>query len=70
MGVAFQRGGPLPEEFQEAIASFKLQEIKSERRWWELFADPRSADLLSRMADGALADVRAGRASGLDLKER
>jgi hypothetical protein len=69
MERAFQEASRLPEEEQEAIASIILQEIESERRWGELFAHPKSADLLSRMADEALADVRAGRARKLDVNE-
>jgi hypothetical protein len=69
MERAFQEVSQLPEEDQEAIASIILQEIESERRRGELFAQPKSADLLSRMADEALANVRAGRARKLDVKE-
>jgi hypothetical protein len=69
MERAFQEASQLPEEDQEAIASIILQEIESERRWGELFAHPKSADLLSRMADEALADVRAGRSRKLDVKD-
>jgi hypothetical protein len=47
----------------------RLQEIESEHRWEELFARPESADLLSRMADDALAEARAGRARKLDVNE-
>ena len=69
MEQAFQQARLLPEEDQEALAAIILQEIESERRWEELFARPESADLLSRMADEALAAVRAGRAEKLDLNE-
>jgi len=55
MEQAIQKARQLPEGDQEAIASIILQEIESERRWGELFALPKSADLLSRMADEALA---------------
>lgn len=69
MEQAIQKARELPEPEQEALASIMLQEIESERRWDELFARPESADLLSRMADQALADVKAGRARPLDLDE-
>jgi hypothetical protein len=69
MEHAFREASQLPEEDQEAIASIILQEIESERRWGELFDHPKSADLLSLMADKALADVRAGRARKLDVNE-
>jgi hypothetical protein len=69
MEQAFQKARQLPEGDQEAIASIILQEIESEQRWGELFSYPKSADLLSRMADEALVEVRAGRARKLDLNE-
>lgn len=69
MEQAFQRARQLPESDQEAIASIILQEIEAERRWEELFSRPESADLLSRMADEALAGIRAGRARKLDIDE-
>ncbi|HKS22585.1 MAG TPA: hypothetical protein VJZ76_07295 [Thermoanaerobaculia bacterium] len=54
----------LPEEEQEAFAAFMLAELESERRWDELFA--RSQDLLSRMADEARREYRAGLTEPLD----
>lgn len=69
MEQAFQKAKQLPESDQEAIASIILQEIESERRWEELFSRPESADLLSRMADKALADIQAGRARKLNVDE-
>ncbi len=69
MEQAIQKIKELPERDQEALASILLQEIDAERRWDELFARPESADLLSRMADQALAGARAGRARKLDPDE-
>ena len=66
---AFLKARQLPERDQEAIAAIILHEIESERRWDESFARPESAELLSRMADEALAEIRAGRARKLDLDE-
>ena len=65
----FQKVMQLSLNDQEAIASIVLQEIESEQRWDELFATPNSQDLLSRMADQALAEAKAGRATKLDLNE-
>jgi hypothetical protein len=59
----------LPEPEQEALAAMILEAIESDRRWDELFARPESADLLGRMADEAMADVKAGRARKLDVDE-
>ena len=69
MEHAFAKARELPEADQEAIAAIILQEIESEKRWDEMFARPESADLLSRLADEALAGVRAGRAKPLDPNE-
>ncbi|WP_165235016.1 hypothetical protein [Aquisphaera insulae] len=69
MELAFSKARALPEPDQEAIASIILQEIEAEGRWDELFARPESATLLSRMADEALAGMRAGRAKKLDISE-
>ena len=69
MEQAFLKAKQLPEQDQEAIASIILQEIESDRRWDELFARPESAELLARMADEAMAEIRAGRARKLDINE-
>lgn len=69
MEQAIQKARELPERDQEAIASIILQEIESEHQWEELFARPESAELLSRLADEALAEARAGRARKLDVNE-
>jgi hypothetical protein len=69
MEQAIQKARQLPESEQEALASIMLQEIESERRWDELFSRSESVELLSRMADQALAGARAGRARKLDLDE-
>lgn len=69
MEQAIQRVRQLSEPAQEAIAAIILQEIEAEQCWDELFARPESAELLSRMADEALAEIQAGRARKLDLNE-
>jgi hypothetical protein len=69
MDQAIQKIKQLPERDQESIASIILQEIESEHRWDELLGRPESADVLSRMADEALAEARAGRARPLDLND-
>jgi hypothetical protein len=48
----------LPDQEQDAFAAFMLAELESERRWDDLFA--RSQDLLSRMAEEARQEYRAG----------
>ncbi len=69
MEQAIAKASRLPEEEQDAIASIILREIESEARWEELFSQPKSADLLSDLADEALAEARSGRARKLDLDE-
>ncbi len=69
MERAIEKARQLPDAEQGAIAAMILQEIESERRWDELFARPESTDLLARLADEAMAEVRAGRARKLDLNE-
>ena len=59
MVKAIEEINKLPEPDQEALAAWILNEIASERKWAELFAD--SQDLLSQLADEALAEHRAGK---------
>ena len=46
----------LPTDAQEAIACDLLEMIRSEAKWDQLFADPRSDAVLKRLADEADAD--------------
>jgi hypothetical protein len=48
----------LPDAEQDAVAAILLQEMASERRWSEAFAN--SQDLLANLADKALAEHAAG----------
>lgn len=50
----------LPDAEQEAIAREVLDRIEADARWDELFADPRSKAVLSRLAAEALDDVASG----------
>lgn len=69
MQQAIAEATKLSDSEQDALAAIVLQEIDSERRWDELFARPESHDLLSRLADQALAARRAGQSRKLDLDE-
>lgn len=55
----------LPEAEQDALAALILEEIESERRWTKLFA--KSEDLLTQLADEALAEHREGKTKSLNL---
>jgi hypothetical protein len=61
---AFAEAAKLPDADQDALAQAVLAELGSERRWDELFA--ASADVLSELAEEALAEHRAGRTKRLD----
>jgi hypothetical protein len=61
---AFAEASKLPEQEQDALATVILEELASERRWDQAFAN--SADLLAQLADQALAEHRAGKTHVLD----
>jgi hypothetical protein len=61
---AISEASKLPESEQEAIGAWMLAEMKSERRWDELFA--KSRDVLERMADEALREHEQGLTKPLD----
>lgn len=54
---AFQIASKLPPKDREALGALLLQEMQSDKRWSELFAS--SQDLLSKLADEALAEHKA-----------
>jgi hypothetical protein len=62
---AFAEASKLPEDEQDALAAWLLEELKSERQWSKAFAT--SADLLAQLADEALAEHRAGKTDSLDV---
>ena len=57
---AFERVAKLPQEEQNKFARFLLAVLESDQRWAELFARPKSEDLLERLADETLVAHRAG----------
>jgi hypothetical protein len=61
---AFAEAAKLPDDDQDALAQAVLAELASERRWDELFA--ASADVLSELAEEALAEHRGGHTKPLD----
>ncbi len=62
----FARVARLPEEEQNAIARWLMEELASEHKWESLLAG--SQDKLASLADQALSDYRQGRPSRLDPK--
>lgn len=63
---AFAAAAALPEDEQNALARWLLDELASERRWEGVFAG--TADALAQLADEALAEHRAQRSLPLDLR--
>jgi hypothetical protein len=61
---AIARLKTLPTDKQDAIALLILEELEDDQRWDESFA--RSPDLLAKLADGAMAEYRAGKTQELD----
>ena len=60
----------LPEDAQDAIAHDLLEMIRSERKWDELFADPRSDALLKRLAAEADDEIARGEVFDFDPATR
>jgi len=54
----------LPADEQESLAAWILEELASNRRWDEAFAN--SQNLLDQMADEALSEHRADKTLPLD----
>lgn len=61
---AFARAAKLPEQEQNSVAAWLLEELASEARWDKAFAE--SADRLAALAEEALAEHRAGKTHLLD----
>ena len=61
---AFEEAAKLPDNEQEALGQWLLEELASERRWDELFAC--SSDKLATLSKEALAEYRAGQTQDLD----
>jgi hypothetical protein len=53
----------LPPSEQDALAAILLDELASEKRWGDLFA--QSQDALAKLAADALAEHRAGKTKPL-----
>ena len=53
----------LPPLEQDALAAILLEDLASEKKWSELFA--QSQDLLANLAEQALAEHRAGKTTPL-----
>ena len=63
---AFDKASRLSQSEQDALATWLLGELESEKKWDELFA--KSEDLLEKLGEEALAEHRAGKTKPLDLE--
>jgi hypothetical protein len=61
---AFAEASKLPPEEQDLFAAWILEELVSEERWREVF--DKSVVKLSKLANEALEEYRAGRTQKLD----
>ena len=64
---AFAEASKLSEEEQNALATWILQEITSEKRWEKTFS--KSPDKLSQLAEEALREHRRGETQPLDPEQ-
>ena len=62
---AFQLASTLPDESQEMLAAILLEEMESDQKWDQLFAESQAA--LEKMAQKAMGEHRAGKTRKLDL---
>jgi predicted component of viral defense system (DUF524 family) len=65
---AFQETQKLPDEEQDRFAQWLLAELEDEIRWEKQFA--RSEGALRQLAEEALAETRAGKASSQTPDQR
>ena len=62
---AIEEARKLPPEEQDALGAIMLEEIADEARWAKKFAETQ--DVLEKLADEALADLKAGQTTPLDF---
>ena len=65
--TVIERVSALPTAEQDRIARWILGEMEDEEHWTQAFSNSQAA--LSRLADEARTDIRAGRATQLDPDE-
>lgn len=66
LSKAFEQATQLPNVEQNALAKWLLDELQSEKRWSESFAE--SEDVLEKLADEAIAAKRQGKTTPLNLE--
>ena len=64
LDVAIEKLAALPADEQDRVARWLIDELQDEEHWRDQFAGSR--DALTKLADEALSDLAAGRATDLD----
>ncbi len=64
---AFKKASKLPYVEQNAFAKWVLEELESDKKWEEVFAE--SEDILDKLADEAVDMHRRGETKTLNTKE-
>lgn len=62
---AFAEAAKLPDRDQDALAALVMEELESEKKWDDAFAN--SQDMLAQMAEQALVEHKAGATRPLDV---
>ena len=62
---AFQEASKLPVVDQNALAKWLLEELESEKKWENIFAE--SEDVLDRLADETIRAHKRGKAKPLNI---
>lgn len=63
---AFRDASKLPELEQNVIAKWLIDELVSEKKWEQAFAE--SEDILAQLADEALEEHKKGKTMPLDME--
>ena len=63
--TAFEKASRLPDVEQNALAKWLLEELETEKKWDQSFAE--SEDILGRLGDEALAAQEQGKTKPMDI---
>ena len=66
LAKAFDQATQLPAMEQNALAKWLIDELESEKKWSEAFAE--SEDVLEKLADEAIQAKKQGKTTALDLE--
>ena len=66
---AFEKASQTTDEEQNRLAQLMLDQLDPEQRWDQLFACPKSEDMLARLTKKALDEHRATRTKPLAIAD-